>query len=410
MNRIVSKTRMLKGQDLIAIYDIEGKEREEDIMNHTPQDAAAQKDEGKSGADRGGKLQMGEFSSPKSLLPSSKTGERKIEHVRLCLNEEVGGSGITTGFEHYRFRHNALPELNFDDISLHTLFLEHQLRTPFLISSMTGGSPATGAINARLAEAAERRGWALGVGSVRAAVERSELAASFHVRSKAPSIPVIANIGAVQLSYGFGVEECRRAVEIAGADFLVLHLNGLQEIFQPEGNTGFAALLPRIEKVCRVLEVPVGIKEVGWGIDGETAARLYNAGVSFIDVAGAGGTSWSQVEKFRSTDPVRRAAAEAFADWGIPTADCIQEVRAASPQGALIGSGGLKHGVDAAKALALGADLAGFGRSLLGPAVESEEALDSALAQVELELRTAMFGIGATDLNALRGTTRLVRR
>ncbi|WP_082726992.1 type 2 isopentenyl-diphosphate Delta-isomerase [Paenibacillus riograndensis] len=344
-----------------------------------------------------------------SLLPSSTTGERKIEHVRLCLNEEVGASGITAGFEHYRFRHNALPELNYDDISLRTVFLGRELRTPLLISSMTGGSAATGAINARLAEAAERRGWALGVGSIRAAVERSELAATFRVRDKAPGIPVIANIGAVQLSYGFGVEECRRAVEIAGADWLVLHLNGIQEIFQPEGNTGFADLLTRIERVCRELEIPVGVKEVGWGIDGETAIKLYGAGVAFVDVAGAGGTSWSQVEKFRSGDPVRRAAAEAFADWGIPTAQCIAEVRAASKHGALIGSGGLRHGVDAAKALALGADLAGFGRNLLGPAVASEDALDQALAQVELELRTAMFGIGAPDLAALRGTHRLIR-
>jgi isopentenyl-diphosphate Delta-isomerase len=349
------------------------KEREEDIMNHSP------------------------------------TGERKMEHVRLCLNEEVGGS-VSTGLEHYRFRHNALPELNYDDISLDTVFVRHRMRTPLLISSMTGGSAATGAINARLAEAAERRGWALGVGSVRAAVERSELASSFHVRDKAPGIPVIANIGAVQLAYGFGVDECRRAVEIAGADFLVLHLNGIQEVFQPEGNTGFGSLLSRIEMVCRALEVPVGVKEVGWGIDGETAVRLYNAGAAFIDVAGAGGTSWSQVEKFRNTDPVRRAAAEAFADWGNPTAECIAEVRAAAPQGALIGSGGLKHGVDAAKAIALGADLAGFGRGLLGPAVESEEALDAALAQVEMELRTAMFGIGASTLAELRGTPRLIRR
>lgn len=346
----------------------------------------------------------------KSLLPDSKTGERKIEHVRLCLNEEVGGSGITTGFEQYRFRHNALPELNFDEISLKADFLGKSLRTPLLISSMTGGSDATGAINERLAEAAERRGWGLGVGSVRAAVERAELASTFRVRDKAPSIPVIANIGAVQLSYGFGLEECRRAVEIAGADWLVLHLNGLQEVFQPEGDTGFAALLPKIEELCRRLEVPVGVKEVGWGIDGGTALRLHNAGVSFIDVAGAGGTSWSQVEKFRSTDPVRRAAAEAFADWGIPTAECIADVRAAAPAVPLIGSGGLRHGVDAAKALALGADLAGFGRSLLGPAVASEEALDQALAQVELELKTAMFGIGAADLAALRGTPRLQRK
>ncbi|WP_342410255.1 type 2 isopentenyl-diphosphate Delta-isomerase [Paenibacillus sp. FSL R10-2778] len=379
-------------------------------MNHTPEEAVPYDATRQSGADHGKDLPAAEASDKRSLLPTSKTGERKIEHVRLCLNEEVGGVGVTTGFEHYRFQHNALPELNFDDISLQTTFLDRKLRTPLLISSMTGGSAATGAINARLAAAAQRRGWALGVGSVRAAVERSELTATFYVRDQAPDIPVIANIGAVQLSYGFGIEECRRAVDIAGADFLVLHLNGLQEVFQPEGNTGFASLLSQIEKVCRALEVPVGVKEVGWGIDGDAAARLYNAGAAFIDVAGAGGTSWSQVEKFRSVDPIRRAAAEVFADWGTPTADCITEVRAVSPQGALIGSGGLKHGVDAAKALALGADLAGFGRNLLGPAVDSEEALDAALAQVELELKIAMFGIGAPDLATLRGTSRLIRK
>jgi isopentenyl-diphosphate delta-isomerase len=379
-------------------------------MNHTPEEAVPYDANRQSGADHGNDLPIVVVSDKKSLLPASRTGERKIEHVRLCLNEEVGGVGVTTGFEHYRFRHNALPELNFDDISLQTTFLERELRTPLLISSMTGGSTATGAINARLAEAAQRRGWALGVGSVRAAVERSELTETFYVRDKAPNIPVIANIGAVQLSYGFGIEECRRAVNIAGADFLVLHLNGLQEVFQPEGNTGFASLLSQIEKVCRALEVPVGVKEVGWGIDGDTAALLYSAGVAFVDVAGAGGTSWSQVEKFRSVDPIRRAAAEAFADWGTPTADCIAEVRAISPKGALIGSGGLKHGVDAAKALALGANLAGFGRNLLGPAVDSEEALEAALAQVELELKIAMFGIGAPDLATLRGTPRLIRK
>ncbi|WP_025694244.1 type 2 isopentenyl-diphosphate Delta-isomerase, partial [Paenibacillus durus] len=226
---------------------------------------------------------------------------------------------------------------------------------------MTGGSAATGEINARLAEAAQRRGWTLGVGSIRAALERPELESTFRVREHAPDVPVIANLGAVQLSYGFDAGDCRRAVEIAEADWLVLHLNGLQEVFQPEGNTGFGSLLRKIEQVCHSLEVPVGVKEVGWGIDGEKALKLYGAGVSFIDVSGAGGTSWSQVEKFRSADPVRRAAAEAFADWGIPTADCIADVRAAAPEGALIGSGGLQSGVDAAKALALGADLAGFG-------------------------------------------------
>lgn len=339
----------------------------------------------------------------------SDTSERKTEHIRLSLEEQVNAVGITTGFEKYRFRHNALPELDFDEISLQTDFLGAGLRTPLLISSMTGGSELAWRINERLAEAAERRGWTMGVGSVRAAVEKEELARTFQVRRHAPSIPIIANLGAVQLNYGYGVDECKRAVAIAGADMLVLHLNSLQEVFQPEGDTRFGGLLSCIGKLCRELDVPVGVKEVGWGIDGQTARRLRESGVAFIDVAGAGGTSWSQVEKFRSADPVRRAAADAFAGWGIPTAECIREVRAAVPDVALIGSGGLNTGVDAAKVLALGAELAGFGRALLGPAVQSEEQLDALLARVELELRTAMFGIGAGDVSALRDTPRLVR-
>ncbi|MGF9699734.1 type 2 isopentenyl-diphosphate Delta-isomerase [Paenibacillus sp. MABNR03] len=344
------------------------------------------------------------------LLPEVATGERKLEHVRLCLEENVAGEGITNGMERYTFRHNPLPELNFDEVSLDTLFFGKRVRTPLLISSMTGGSKTTGAINERLARVANARGWALGVGSIRAAVEQPDLATTFDVRRWAPDIPVIANLGAVQLNYGFSTADFQRAVEIAGADVLVLHLNGLQEIFQPEGNTDFSGLLNRIEDLCRTMDVPVGVKEVGWGIDGITAQRLYEAGAAFIDVAGAGGTSWVQVEKYRNNNPVRRAAAEAFADWGIPTAECIREVRALNPEGVLIGSGGLQNGVDAAKALALGADLAGFGRSLLESAVASDEALDWRLEQVEFELRTVMFGIGAGQIEELQQTTRLIER
>lgn len=343
-------------------------------------------------------------------LAISTTSGRKTEHIRICLDEEVNAVGLTAGFEAYTFRHNALPEIDFDQISLRTTFLERQVRTPLLISSMTGGSETAGQINERLAEAAERRGWAMGVGSVRAAVEQADLARTFAVRRLAPTIPVIANLGAVQLNYGFGTEDCQRAVQIAEADMLVLHLNGLQEVFQPEGNTAFGGLLHRIEQLCRALPVPVGVKEVGWGIDDETAVRLYQAGVAFIDVAGAGGTSWSQVEKFRSGDPVRRMAAEAFAGWGIPTAECIRSVRGALPGCAIIGSGGLNTGVDAAKALALGADMAGYGRALLGPAVQSEQQLDDVLSRVEFELRTAMFGIGAADIISLKMTERLTRK
>lgn len=339
-----------------------------------------------------------------------RSGDRKADHIRICLDERVEGRGVTNGLDRYRFKHSALPELDFAVVDLDTTFMGRRLRTPLLISSMTGGSPVTGEINRTLASAAEAQGWAIGLGSARSALEREELAKTFEVRSVAPTALLLANLGAVQLNYGMGVEHCRRAVELAEADMLVLHLNALQEAFQPEGNTNFGGLLRRIEDVCRKLEVPVGIKEVGWGIDGNTASRLANAGVAFIDVAGAGGTSWSQVEKFRNNDPVRRDAAEAFADWGIPTAECIGEVRAWNAELPIIASGGLRTGVDAAKCIALGADMVGFGRSLLRDAMHSVDALTNRLAQTELELRTAMFGIGAGRIAALKKTDRLIGR
>jgi len=329
------------------------------------------------------------------------TSKRKADHLRICLEESVQG-GLTAGFERYRLRHAALPELDFAEIQLESEFLGRRVRTPLMISSMTGGTARGGEINLRLAEAAEARGWTLGLGSMRAALEREELAGTFQVRKVAPTIMIIANLGAVQLNYGCGPDDCRRAVEMAEADALVLHLNALQEVFQPGGNTNFRGLLKRIGEVCRTLEVPVGVKEVGWGISADTARQLADVGVAFIDAAGAGGTSWSQVEKFRQSDALYKAAADAFADWGIPTAECVREIRAALPRMPLIASGGLKSGVDAAKALALGADLAAFGRHLLPDAAGAEGELERALARVELELRIAMFASGTPDVRSLR--------
>lgn len=341
------------------------------------------------------------------------TEKRKGEHIRICLQEEVNGVGIRTGFHEYRFKHNALPELSFEHIRLDTEWLGQPLRAPLLVSSMTGGTDEAGAINKRLAIAAEERGWAIGLGSMRAALEREELAETFKIRTFAPSIPIIANIGAVQLNYGMGPEACQRAVDLAEANALVLHLNALQEVFQPEGDTDFSGLLRRIEEVCRKVSVPVGVKEVGWGIDGATALRLREAGVSFIDAAGAGGTSWSQVEKFRVNDPVRRQAAEAFAGWGIPTAESVSEIRAALPSMPIVASGGLHHGVDAAKAIALGANMAGFGRSLLPQAAGADsdlsvEKLIEQFSRIEFEMRAAMFGIGAGTIRELGRTDRLI--
>ena len=206
-------------------------------------------------------------------------------------------SGLTTGLERYRFIHRALPEVNLDDVDLNLSLFHRCLCAPILISSMTGGTEEASRINRTLAEAAQTTGIAMGLGSQRAAIEHPELIETFRVRDVAPDILLFANLGAVQLNYGYGVDECRRAVEMIQADALILHLNAVQEAVQPEGDTRFAGLTNQIEQVCRALSVPVIAKEVGWGFSEADVRLLVNAGVSAIDVAGAGGTSWSQVEK-----------------------------------------------------------------------------------------------------------------
>lgn len=339
------------------------------------------------------------------------TEKRKTEHIHISLNEDVEGKNITTGLEGYRFIPNALPELSFDEISLSASFLDKKLRTPFLISSMTGGTETAYKINRNLAMAAQEKGWSIGLGSMRAAVENEELGYTFQIRKWAPDVPIIANIGAVQLNYDFGIAQCKKAIEIAEADFLVLHLNTLQEVFQPEGDTNFSNLLSKIEKMAESLHVPVGVKEVGMGIDQETASRLISAGVQFIDVAGAGGTSWIQVESFRSKNSICKEAAKAFLDWGIPTADSLVAIRRLDKTIPVVASGGLKHGVDAAKSLALGANLAGFGRMLLHAAVENDvEPLLEQMERIEFELRAAMFGIGVGSVEELAQTKRIVKK
>ncbi|CEI82422.1 isopentenyl-diphosphate delta-isomerase [Oceanobacillus oncorhynchi subsp. incaldanensis] len=333
--------------------------------------------------------------------------QRKTEHIRLCLEGDVEGVNKSTGLEGIHFLHNALPEIDFADISLRTSFLGKALQAPFLVSSMTGGSELATTINQNLARAAEQKGWALAIGSTRAFLESEQHKDSFLIRRQAPTVPLIVNIGAVQLNYGYGAEECQRIIDKTEADSIVLHLNSLQEAVQDGGDLNFKDLLPKIEQVCKQVEAPVGVKEVGFGIDGEAAKRLYDAGISYIDVAGAGGTSWSQVEKLRSKDPLKRAAAEAFNNWGNPTKDCLVTVRSELPEAPLVASGGMKTGVDAAKAITIGADIIGYARHLLQAATESAEAVVQTMDQLELELKMTMFGVGAADLNELKNTKRV---
>jgi isopentenyl-diphosphate delta-isomerase len=335
------------------------------------------------------------------------TAQRKLDHVRINLEEPVG-SGIRTGLERYRFIHRALPELDLSAVSTQGTFLGLTVRAPLLISSMTGGTSALAEINRRLAEAAQACGIAMGVGSQRAALESAAAGPSFRVRAVAPDVPLLANLGAIQLTTGYGLAECRRAVEMIGADALILHLNALQEALQPEGDTAWSGVLGRIESVARALEVPVVVKEVGWGISGPDARRLADAGVAAIDVAGAGGTSWSEVEKHRAPTERLRRVAGAFGSWGIPTADSLQAVRQAAPDLALIASGGLRDGLDVAKVVALGASLAGLAGPFLRAAAVSTEAVIEEAEVLTQTLRVAMFAVGAADLTALRDTPALV--
>lgn len=336
------------------------------------------------------------------------TSARKSDHIRINLEEDVR-SGLTTGLERYFFLHNALPELNLEEINLNVEIFGKTLKAPLLISSMTGGSKEATQINQRLAEAAQASGIAMGLGSQRAAIEDEKLATSFKVRNVAPDILLFANIGAVQLNYGYGLSHLQRAVDIAEADALMLHLNALQEAVQPEGDSNFSGLLQKIEIMCKQLPVPVVVKEVGWGISAEVAKQLAHAGVKAIDVAGAGGTSWTQVEMHRAKTESQARLAAAFADWGITTTESIIQVRETLRNMRIFASGGLRSGVDIAKCIALGAELGGMASPFLKAADESTEAVMQVIAETAREIRVCMFAAGAGDIAAMQRVPLVLR-
>jgi isopentenyl-diphosphate delta-isomerase len=337
------------------------------------------------------------------------TSSRKSDHIRINLEEDVS-SRITTGLERYRFVHNALPELNLPEIDLGVEIFGKKLKAPLLISSMTGGSKEAAQINQRLAEAAQAEGVAMGLGSQRAAIEDKRLVTTYRVRNVAPDILLFANLGAVQLNYGYGLDHLQRAVEMAEADAIMLHLNPLQEAVQPEGDTNFSGLLQKIEIMCKQLPVPVVIKEVGWGISAETAKQLARAGVQAIDVAGAGGTSWTQVEMHRATNESQARLAAAFADWGISTSDSIVYIREALRTMRIFASGGLRTGQDIAKCIALGAELGGMASPYLKAAAKSTEAVLETIREVAMELRVTMFAAGAASIPDLQRLPMAVRQ
>ncbi|OKH48829.1 type 2 isopentenyl-diphosphate Delta-isomerase [Calothrix sp. HK-06] len=340
---------------------------------------------------------------------SAQTQSRKADHIRICLEEDVQFRQTTNGFEKYRFTHCCLPEIDCDEINLSQSFLGKTLNAPLLISSMTGGTEQAGIINLRLAQVAQDYKIAMGVGSQRVAVEKPQVIDTFAIRKHAPDALLFANLGAVQLNYKYGLDQCLQIVDMLEADALILHLNPLQECIQPRGDKNFKGLLDKINILCSKLTVPVIAKEVGNGISQQMAQKLIAAGVKVIDVAGAGGTSWAKVEGERAETAMQRRLGRTFADWGLPTAECINSIRAIAPDIPLIASGGLRDGLDVAKAVALGANIAGLAMPFLRAAADSEAAVYDLASVLVAEITTVLFCTGNTTLASLQSSGSLQR-
>ncbi len=330
------------------------------------------------------------------------TSKRKIEHLKLCAESPVESRKVSAGFEDVTLIHRALPELNMDKLNLSIDFLGKRLQAPFLIASITGGHPDTIPVNAALAAAAEELGLGIGVGSQRAAFDDPAQEESFRiVREKAPNAFVYANVGAAQIRQ-YGVDGVEKLIDMIDADALAIHLNFLQEAIQPEGDRDATGCLDMIKEICSVLDTPVIVKETGAGISREDALLLQKAGVSAIDVGGAGGTSWAGVEVYRarkSGDSDSEYLGELLWDFGIPTVASIIESRVSLP---IIATGGIRTGIDISKSIALGASAASAALPFVGPALEGKDSVVKVLSRMLDELRIAMFLCGCANIRDLR--------
>jgi isopentenyl-diphosphate Delta-isomerase len=335
---------------------------------------------------------------------AEKTGKRKEDHIKICLEQNAQAKKATSGFEDINLIHRALPEINKKQINLSTNFLGKKFSAPIIVGAMTGGTDKAEQINASIAEAVEKLHLGMGIGSQRVAIEDQKLEKTFAVaRKRAPTAFLIANIGGVQFVHGYGLKEVRKIVEMIDADAVAVHLNALQEAVQPEGQTNFKGVLAKIKEIAGALDTPVIVKETGAGISAEDAKALEGAGVKAIDVGGVGGTSFAAVEYYRSEGKKERFLGESFWDWGIPTAVSLVEA-AQTVKLPLIASGGLRSGTDAAKALALNASLASISQPILQTAVKGAKETEEKLSCLIEELRNAMFLVAAEKISDLAST------
>jgi len=333
--------------------------------------------------------------------------QRKLDGLKVPLNKEVQAKTTSTYLEYVQLVHNALPELNFDEIDTSTTFLNHKFAAPLIIDSMTGGTPEAAKINERLAETAEELGLGMGLGSQRAGLKSKELAETYSIaREHAPNTFLIANIGGAQLAKGLTIDEAKQIIDMINANALVVHLNPLQELIQPEGEPQFKGVYQKIADLVKSLSVPVIVKEVGAGISKEVAFKLQLIGVNAINVAGSGGTSWAGVEKLRAEsmgDELKVHLGEMFWDWGIPTAASLIEVKKAV-QLPLVASGGLRNGLEVAKCLTIGADMCAMAFPFLKQAAASKEAVVQFANLLLNELKSTMYLVGAKDVKALKAS------
>jgi isopentenyl-diphosphate delta-isomerase len=330
---------------------------------------------------------------------------RKRRHIDVCLSEAVDYQTATTGLERYRLPYNALTQTDLGNVDLSTDFLGARLRAPVLIGSMTGGAELSGTINRNLAAAAQQLGIGMMLGSQRIMLDNESASTSFSVRDVAPDVLLIGNIGLAQLDE-LMVPDLVKALDHVGANALAVHTNPLQEAMQHEGDTDFSGSVSRLRDIARSIDYPVILKEVGHGIGAAAAAELVDCPIAAVDVAGAGGTSWARVEQYVRYGEIRYPA---LAEWGIPTAEAVLEVRHTLPDVSIVASGGIRTGMDAAKALAMGADAVAVARPLLAPAIESPDAVVAWLQRFIDELLVCLHGCGAGNLAALRrrGVTKL---
>jgi isopentenyl-diphosphate delta-isomerase len=340
----------------------------------------------------------------------SQTENRKAEHININLTKDVSAKGIDNGLDKLTFIPSAMPEIDLNDVDTSTEFLGYKLGAPILISSMTGGVAIAKTVNRTLASTAQRYRLPIGLGSGRVLLENPDVIDTFYIRDIAKDVPIFVNLGAVQLNKGIDATQCKQLIEMLDADGIILHLNALQEALQPEGDTCFKGLLQKIKALTSTLRYPVIIKEVGWGISPDIVLSLLDAGVFAVDVAGAGGTSWSEVEKYRQSMPYMQNVASTFSGWGLSTADALWLAKMAAPDSCIIASGGIRNGLDVAKCIALGADLVGLAGNFLRAAANGQEQADQFTLELISELKITMFCTATTSISALKHSPRLVRQ